>query len=297
MDARLADAHGGGGGSVDESYALCETLAKAHYENFTVVSWALPQDKRKHFYSVYAFCRFVDDLGDEYQGDRFEALELWEQELEQCYTGTPQHPYMVALQETIGTFDIPKEPFLRLIEANRMDQHTERHPTYRDLEFYCQRSANPVGHLVLYLSGYRDEERQRLSDFTCMALQLANFWQDVARDFDIGRIYIPLEDMDRFGYSEEQLARHEVTDEFRNLMAFEVERARELFHQGLALVDTLSGSLKLDVALFSRGGMKVLDAIEAQGYDVLSKRPALSKAAKVGLMLTTMLRLKLLGRP
>ncbi len=283
--------------SVEESYARCERLAKTHYENFTVVSWAMPRGKRRHFYSVYAFCRSVDDLGDEYEGDRLQALDLWQEELEHCYSGTAQHPYMVALQETIQEFDIPRDPFLKLIEANRMDQRSMRHPTYRDLEFYCQHSANPVGHLVLYVYGYDDEERQRLSDFTCTALQLANFWQDVSRDFDIGRIYIPLEDLDRFGYTEVELARREVTQGFRSLMAFEVERARDLFQRGLPLVDTLDGSLKLDVALFSRGGMKVLDAIEAQGYDVLSRRPTLSKATKVRLMLTTMVGMKLWGKP
>ena len=282
--------------SVEESYAHCERLAKTHYENFTVVSWALPREKRKHFYSIYAFCRFVDDLGDEYEGDRLKALDLWEHELDRCYSGTASHRYTVALQETIGTFDIPREPFSKLIEANRIDQRAKRYPAYRDLEFYCEHSANPVGRLVLYVCGYRDEERQALSDFTCTALQLANFWQDVARDFDIGRIYIPLEDMARFGYSEEQLARREVTGEFRSLMRFEVERTRKLFYKGLPLVDALDGSLKLDVALFSKGGMKVLDAIEAQGYDVISRRPFLSKAAKARLMLTTLLRVKLLGR-
>ena len=236
MDALLADAPRGR--SVEEAYARCERLAKTHYENFTVGSWFLPRDSRKHFYAVYAFCRFVDDLGDEYQGDRLKALDFWELEIERCYDGTPQHPYMMALQNTIRAFQIPKEPFLKLIQANRMDQDNSRYPTYEDLDRYCQHSANPVGHLVLYVCGYRDQERQRLADYTCTALQLANFWQDVARDFAMGRIYIPLEDMERFGYSEDELSRGTVTDEFRSLMAFEVERARDLFHRGLRLVDT-----------------------------------------------------------
>ena len=290
----LADAPRGR--SVEEAYARCERLAKTHYENFTVGSWFLPRDSRKHFYAVYAFCRFVDDLGDEYQGDRLKALDFWELEIERCYDGTPQHPYMMALQNTIRAFQIPKEPFLKLIQANRMDQDNSRYPTYEDLDRYCQHSANPVGHLVLYVCGYRDQERQRLADYTCTALQLANFWQDVARDFAMGRIYIPLEDMERFGYSEDELSRGTVTDEFRSLMAFEVERARDLFHRGLRLVDTLDGRLKLDVALFSLGGTKVLDAIERQGYDVLSRRPEVSKATKLRLMLVTMLKLRLLSR-
>ena len=295
MDALLAD--GAATRSVDEAYARCEKLARTHYENFTVASWFLPRDKRRHFYAIYAFCRFVDNLGDEFPGDRNEALDFWEQETESCFRGTPRHPFMVALQQTIRSFDIPKEPFLKLIEANRMDQVTTRYPTFQDLDYYCQHSANPVGHLVLYVCGYHDEERQRLSDDTCTALQLANFWQDVSRDLAMGRIYIPMEDMARCGYSEEELAHGSVTDGFRNLMAFEVQRTRELFRRGLAVVDMVDEKLKLDIALFTKGGMRVLDAIERRRYDVLSRRPVVSKSAKARLALGTMLRLKLLGRP
>ena len=282
--------------SVEESYALCERLAKSHYENFSIGSWFLPRETSKHFYSVYAFCRFVDDLGDEYHGDRLEALDLWEREVERCFDGAPRHAYMVALQQTISTFDIPKEPFLKLIQANRMDQTNRRYATYRELEHYCQHSANPVGRLVLYVCGYRDEERQRMSDDTCTALQLANFWQDVSRDFAMGRVYIPQEDMARFDYTEDDLAKGLANPEFRRLMAFEVERTRELFGKGQKLVGLLDGKLKLDVALFSLGGMKVLDAIERQDFDVLSRRPTVSKTAKLRLMMGALLRLRLLGR-
>ena len=282
--------------SVAESYERCERLARTHYENFTVGSRLLPGSKRRHFYAIYAFCRFVDDLGDEFEGDRLQALDYWEEEVEACFSGTPTHPYMVAVQDTIRSFDIPREPFLRLIEANRMDQRTKRYATYADLDHYCRHSANPVGRLVLYVCGHRDEERQRLSDFTCTALQLANFWQDVARDHAMGRIYIPGEDMDRFGYTEEQLAQGVVTDGFRRLIAFEVDRARDLFHRGLPLVDLVDGSLKLDVALFSKGGLSVLDSIERQGFDVLSHRPVVGRAKKLRLLIWTLLKLKLLGR-
>ena len=294
MDALLADTPAGC--SVEEAYARCEKLATTHYENFTVGSWFLPPSTRKYFYSIYAYCRSVGDLGDEYPGDRIQALDFWEHEIEECFQGTPKHPYMIALQETIRAFDIPKEPFVKLVQANRMDQETKRHATYEDVEYYCQHSANPVGHLVLYVSGYRDKERQRLSDYTCTALQLTNFWQDVARDLAMGRIYIPLEDIKRSGYSVDELERGVVNDSFRQLMSFEVERARELFKRGLKLVDTLDGRLKLDVLLFSKGGMKVLDLIERRGFDVLSQRPALSRRAKLGLMLGTMFKLRLLGR-
>ena len=279
--------------SVEEGFARCAGLARTQYENFTVGSWLLPRAVRKHIYAIYAFCRSVDDLGDEHQGDRMKAIDAWEQDLLLCYEGSPQHPYLVALQETIQTFDIPRKPFLKLIEANRMDQLTTRYATYEELDDYCRHSANPVGHMVLYAFGHRDIERQALSDYTCTALQLANFWQDVARDYAMGRVYIPQEDMERFGYSEGQLARGDVTQEFRDLMAFEVERARGLFRRGMELVGTLGGRAKLDVALFSLGGVKVLDAIERQGYDVLSSRPTLSGATKLRLMLSTTLKLGL----
>ena len=279
--------------SVEEGFARCAGLARTQYENFTVGSWLLPRAVRKHIYAIYAFCRSVDNLGDEHQGDRMKAIDAWEQDLLLCYEGSPQHPYLVALQETIQTFDIPRKPFLKLIEANRMDQLTTRYATYEELEDYCRHSANPVGHMVLYAFGHRDIERQALSDYTCTALQLANFWQDVARDYAMGRVYIPQEDMERFGYSEGQLARGDVTQEFRDLMAFEVERARGLFRRGMELVDTLGGRAKLDVALFSLGGVNVLDAIERQGYDVLSSRPTLSGATKLRLMLSTTLKLGL----
>ena len=205
----------------------------------------------------------------------------------------PPTPVMLALGETIEEFDIPREPFLKLIEANRIDQRIQRHPTYQDLLHYCEHSANPVGHLFLYLFGYRDGERQRLSDATCTALQLANFWQDVARDYRKGRIYLPLEDMERYGYTEEQLARGECTDAFRQLMTCEVERAMELFRQGVPLVGTLDGAARLDVALFTRGGVAVLEAIRKQRYDVLTRRPSLSRSRKAGLFLSTWLSWKL----
>ncbi|MCY4654123.1 MAG: squalene synthase HpnC [Dehalococcoidia bacterium] len=282
--------------SAHESYALCERLTKSHYENFSVASFLLLRERRKHFYAIYAYCRFVDDLGDEFDGDRLGALDYWQDETEACYYGEPSHPYMIALRETVHAFDIPKEPLFSLIDANRMDQSITRYPTYRDLEYYCQHSANPVGHLVLYICGYRDEERQRLSDYTCTALQLANFWQDVSRDFAKGRIYIPLEDMEAFDYTVEELARHEATDGFRRLMRFQVERARHLFEKGLPLVDMVGDRLKLDIALFSRGGMSVLDSIERQNYDVLGKRPVVGKGKKMQLLLSTLLKLKLLNR-
>ncbi len=304
----------------------CANLARSHYENFTVGSRLIPREKLRHIYAIYAYCRTVDDLGDEASPDgpageapeidtisllatrlatgqadlendvksyRIALLDLWQAELESCYSGTPSHPVMVALQETIEVFDLPPDPFLKLIEANKLDQRSTRYPTYRDLLHYCDHSANPVGHLFLYLFGYRDAERQQLADATCTALQLTNFWQDVARDYEKGRIYLPLEDMDRFGYTTEELAQGEFTPAFRDLMTFEVGRAMDLFRTGTALVDTLDGVAKLDVALFTRGGVAVLEAIRNQRYDVLTRRPALSRTRKAGLFLSTWLSWKL----
>ena len=274
----------------------CEQLARTHYENFTVGSWFLPRALRSHLFAVYAFCRRTDDLGDEAPGDRLTLLNDWEAELSLCYGGQPTDPVMVALQDTIRRFDIPAEPFTRLIEANRMDQRQQRYSTYDDLLHYCSHSAEPVGRMVLYVLGYRDPERQALSDATCTALQLANFWQDVRRDYQMGRVYIPQEDMTRFGYSEQDLAAGVVNDRFRSLMRFQVDRAEALFRQGLPLQKLLHGRARLDIVLFSRGGMAVLAAIRRQNYDVLSRRPVVTRTRKLWLMLSSIARLAI-SRP
>jgi squalene synthase HpnC len=278
------------GMSAAEAFEYCRRYASSHYENFTVVSRFLPRRLRPHFFALYADCRFVDDLGDESAGDRLALLDAWEAALRRCYEGRPQHPILVALAETVRQYDIPIEPFLRLIEANRMDQRIHRYATYDDLLRYCRYSANPVGRLVLHLMGYTDEERRRLSDCTCTALQLTNFWQDVGRDLEKGRIYIPLEDMARCGYPEERLLTRVVNDAFRRLMALEVERARRLFEVGRRLEDLVDRRFRVDLRLFRLGGERILRAIERQGYDVLHRRPSLSKGEKLWLMLTTAAR-------
>ena len=278
---------------LESAYRECITLAKSHYENFTVAGWFLPKRLLPHVAAVYAYCRGVDDLGDEAVGDRLALLDAWEADLEQCYTGAPSAPHLRALQHTIRAFSIPPEPFKKLVTANRMDQTQSRYATFHDVLHYCERSANPVGFLYLLLFGYDDDERRRLSDFTCTALQLANFWQDVRRDWDKGRVYLPREDMERFGVTEEQIAGGVCTPAFRELMAFEVERAQSLFEQGLPLVGMLEGAAKLHVKLFSLGGVRVLDAIRAQGYDVLSKRPTVSGKRKAWLLARTYLGMKL----
>lgn len=269
--------------SLEEARAYCSRLATSHYENFSVVTWFLPRHLHQHFYNVYAYCRISDDLGDEV-GDTQQSLALldeWEAELQQCYSGEPTHPVFVALRDTVREFDIPQHEFSDLLHAFRQDQLVTRYQTFEDVLGYCRYSANPVGHLVLYLCGYRDEERQRLSDYTCTALQIANFWQDVARDHEKNRIYLPLEDLAKYGVSEADIAKRNASPQFRSMLKFEVERAREWFNRGLPLVKMVNKDLALDIETFSRGGMAILDAIERQNFDVLSRRPVISKPRKL----------------
>jgi squalene synthase HpnC len=264
----------------------CARLARSHYENFSVVSWFLPRRLRQHFFNVYAYCRISDDLGDEV-GDVSASLELldqWEAELEACYQGIPKHPVFVALAETVRQFEIPKREFSDLLIAFRQDQAVTRFETFDDVLGYCHYSANPVGHLVLYLCGYRDAERQQLSDYTCTALQLANFWQDVSVDYGKGRIYLPLESLRRFGVSEDDIAQKRNTPPFCSMMKFEVDRAHDWFRRGLPLVSKVDRELAIDLDLFSRGGQEILRAIEKQGYAVLGNRPAISRRRKLALV-------------
>ncbi len=267
-------------GEAKEAFEYCRRLALSHYENFSIASWLLPRHLRPHMYAVYAYCRGVDDLGDEAAGDRLALLNEWEEELWRAYEGKARHPIFIALQETIRRFQIPPEPFLKLIEANRMDQRQTRYRTYSQLLHYCDHSANPVGRIVLHLFGYRDEVRGKLADATCTGLQLANFWQDVSVDLAKGRIYIPLDEMEQFGYSESDLLARRYNRRFQALMAFQVERARKLLWEGMGLVPLIRGRLRFDVKLFNLGGLAILDAIEAIEYDVLHIRPTLSPFRK-----------------
>ena len=292
---------------LDATFAACEQLAKTRYENFSIGSHLLPRHLRRHFYSIYAFSRGVDDLGDEADGDSLALLDMWENQLDACYGSArvdagvnsgsetasgPTHPYFVALAETIRIFDIPPTPFKRLIEANRRDQNITHHEKFDDIIEYCTYSANPVGHLVLYLGGVRNPELHELANLTCTALQLANFWQDVSRDYEIGRIYIPQEDLEKFGVTEEQISNGRSDSNFRSLMKFEIDRARQLIIDGYALVEYLDRSLRSDFALFTRGGLSILQAIERQNYDVLDSRPEISKFEKAKILLSTWIRSK-----
>jgi squalene synthase HpnC len=273
--------------TLEEARAWCRRLSESHYENFHVASWFLPKALRPHFHSIYAYCRISDDLGDEV-GDTAQALallDMWGGELDACYEGRARHPVFVALAETIRACSIPKEPFADLLTAFRQDQTVTRYRTMHDVLEYCRYSANPVGRLVLYACGYADEERFRLSDATCSALQLANFWQDVSVDIGKGRIYLPQEDMQRFDVTEETIMRGVATPEFRALLDYEVDFARRLFDEGLPLIGMVGRDLAVDLDLFSRGGLEILRAIEKRDYDVLSARPAISKPTKLALAL------------
>ena len=273
--------------TLEEARAYCRALAESHYENFHVATWFLPKALRPHFHSIYAYCRISDDLGDEV-GDRSVALallDLWGRELDACYEGRAHHPVFVALAETIRECAIPKQPFADLLTAFRQDQTVTRYESMQDVLGYCHYSANPVGRLVLYACGEVSEENFLYSDATCSALQLANFWQDVHVDFEKGRVYLPQDDMQRFGVSDETIARGIATQEFRVLLRYEVDFARGLFEQGLPLIGRVNRDLALDLDLFSRGGLEILRAIERRDYDVLSERPAISKTTKLGLAL------------
>jgi squalene synthase HpnC len=282
-----------------EAQEYCRRLARTHYENFSVATWFLPRRLRQDFFNVYAYCRISDDLGDEV-GDPDASLRLldqWEAELDACYAGSPRHPVFVALAGTVRKCEIPKQTFVDLLTAFRQDQRVSRYARFEDVVGYCRYSANPVGHLVLYLCGYRDAERQALSDFTCTALQLANFWQDVSPDYANGRIYLPLEDLRRFGVTEDDIAAQRNTSAFCDLMRFELERARDWFRRGLPLITKVDRELATDIELFSRGGQEILNAIEAQGCNVLGRRPAISKSRKLALVAGVAWRKLLGGKP
>jgi squalene synthase HpnC len=284
--ARFGPGHRAAPVDLMRARSYCSRLARTHYENFTVASLLLPRRLLPHFHAVYAYCRWADDLADE-TGGGAKALALlrwWRDELLRCYSGQPRHPVMVALRETIRHFDIPPQPFLNLLFAFEQDQLVKHYQTFEQLLGYCRNSANPVGHLVLYLCRAHDRDRAGLADHVCTALQLANFWQDVARDLDIGRVYLPEEDRRRFGYSEDDLHQRRYTVAFAELMRFELQRTRELFYRGLPLVEQVDPAVRLDIELFIRGGLAILRKIEECKYNVWRARPALAKWEKAALL-------------
>jgi squalene synthase HpnC len=267
-------------------------LATHHYENFHVATFLLPKSLHQDFYNVYGFCRWADDLGDEI-GDTRESLRLlawWREELEAMYAGCPRHPVFVALEGTARRHNLPKQLFADLIRAFVQDQTVTRYRTWAEVFGYCRYSANPVGRLVLRLCGYADDARDEMSDATCTALQLANFWQDVTVDLQKDRIYLPLALLERHGYTETELFAGKFTPAFRAVMKDAVDVAREWFVEGLPLAQTVNRRLAFDLDLFSRGGMQILRRIERQGYDVLRRRPHITKVERVLLLLGSVVR-------
>ena len=274
-----------------EAQAYCRRLATTHYENFPVVSWLLPRRLHQHFYNVYAYCRWADDLADELAAaaQSLELLGWWREELAACYAGQPRHPVFVALWPTIREFAIPHQPFSDLISAFEQDQTVHEYETFEQLVDYCRRSANPVGRLVLSVCRQATERNFLWSDSICTGLQLANFCQDVAGDLEIGRIYLPQEDLQRFGYSRDDLLRRVTNSAFQELIKFEVERARQWLSpwQDASLPELAPFPLRLqvDIELFARGGERILDRIAAIEYRVWHNRPIVTKKDVAGLFL------------
>jgi squalene synthase HpnC len=262
-----------------DAEAYCRAFARTHYENFPVVSWLLPRHLHQPFYNVYAYCRWADDLGDEIKdvGHATELLAWWREELRSCHRGSATHPVFIALGPTIDEFAIPLNPFEDLLSAFEQDQRKREYESFAELRDYCRRSADPVGRIVLYLCRCYSERNAAWSDSICTGLQLANFWQDVARDFDMGRVYLPRETRRRFGYTEADLAGRVTNEPFLASMRFEVERARQLLLAGLPLIQVLPWRLRVDIDLFARGGLSLLDRIKRIGYRVWQTRPVLTK--------------------
>ncbi len=275
--------------SLGESRDYCRQLAKRHYENFVVASVLLPQELRPHFHAVYAYCRWADDLADETGGgdESLRLLDWWDGELEACYRGQARHPVFVALGETIRQFAIPIDPFQALLVAFRQDQYRNRYQTFNDLLDYCRYSANPVGRLVLYLAQAATPRNFEFSDCICTGLQLANFCQDVARDYARGRIYLPLAELSDAGYDERMFARSEYNAAFRSVLAALVDRAEAQLRAGEPLVARVPPTLRFDIALFTRGGLAILRKIRAQNFDVWRRRPVVGKLATLGILAKT----------
>ena len=275
-----------------EAAAYTRWLATHHYENFHIASFLLPKRLHQDFYNVYSFCRWADDLGDEIGGtaESLRLLSWWRGQLSAMYSGEAAHPVFLALQPTVLRHKLSIEPFNHLIDAFEQDQRITRYRDWQQLFGYCRCSANPVGRLVLGLCGYSDPERIALSDATCTALQLANFWQDVAVDLEKDRVYLPLHLFEQHGYTLEELYARRYTSAFRAVMRDAVECGRDLFHKGMPLSRMVDKRLALDLDLFSHGGLRILDKIEQQNYDVLARRPSISKGERVRILIASLLR-------
>ena len=277
--------------TVDEAFDYCAKITIAHYENFPVASLFMPEEKRPYIQAIYAFSRTADDIADEFswsRDERLAKLQEWEYQLARCYEGEASHPTFIALRETVRKQNIPIEPLRDLLTAFKRDVIQNRYETFDDLLSYCACSANPVGKLVLLIFGYREEKLFKLSDNICTALQLANFWQDVSVDREKDRLYIPLEDMNRFEYSLEKWNKGVIDDSFREIMKYEVGRTRTLFYDGALLPSLVERDLQLELKLVWLGGMKVIKKLERIRCDVIRHRPKLSIWNKLSIFLSAL---------
>ncbi|MFN0123296.1 MAG: squalene synthase HpnC [Blastocatellia bacterium] len=275
------------------AYAWCERLARAHYENFPVGSLLVPARLRPHVYSIYAFARTGDDFADEGYDTpdaRLAALDDWGRQLESCVTGQATHPVFIALGESIRQLHLPIGLFRDLLSAFRQDVLKNRYTDFDEVLDYCRRSANPVGRLILLLFGYRDEHLHQLSDDICTALQLANFWQDVVVDWQKDRVYLPQEEMRRFGYTGQMLADKQFNEQYVALLRFQVQRTRELFLRGQPLPELVQGRLRYELRLTWHGGMRILERIKQQGYNTIAARPLITKTDKLRLLMRSLTR-------
>jgi len=282
---------------INSSFKYCEEITKNHYENFPVASLLLPKEKRRYIYSIYAFARAADDFADEPgiiggEEKRLSLLDEWQQKLRDCYNGKAYDPIFIALAKTVEDYEIPFETLENLLKAFRQDVIKTRYTLFDEVLDYCKNSANPVGRLVLMVFGSHDDELFKYSDKICTALQLTNFWQDIAVDLEKDRVYLPGEDIDRFGYSYEKLKEKIYDNTFIELMNYEVDRTRKLFDEGKTIIDLTAKDPKLkklskELKLTWLGGNKILDKIEEIGYNTLAKRPVISKTEKIKLFLFT----------
>ena len=275
----------------DRAYEYCERLTRSHYENFPVGSALIPKRLRRHFYSIYAFARTADDFADEgygqgySEGERLDLLDEWRRMLMQSLAGQARHPVFVALARTAAEFDLPAALLEDLLSAFAQDVTLRRYESFDQLVDYCRRSANPIGRLILLLFGYRDEQHHQWSDDICTALQLTNHWQDVAVDLEKDRVYLPEEDLSQFDLSVDDLKRRGANDSVKRLVKFEVERARQMFARGKPLCTSVSARLGIELRSVWLGGMRILDHIEQNGYDVFASRPVITSTDKLKILL------------
>jgi len=265
-------------------------MARAATENFPVASRLLPPRLRTHLLAIYGFARLVDELGDETPGDRLAALDWLSAELDWAFAGTATHPLLRALEPTIAACELPREPFERLIEANRMDQRVHSYETWSDLLGYCHLSADPVGELVLHVFGAATPERVALSNAVCTALQLTEHWQDVREDLARARVYVPLEDLARHGCTIDDLAAAGVGERLRRVLALEAARTAELFREGVALAASLHGWQRLAIAGYAGGGRAALEALALADYEVLAGSPRPTRRRRVGAIVRVLVR-------